>query len=134
MEEKNEIYPKLFTWLFVGLLITFVSGYVLAMNPELTVTVLGIGFIPIAIIELVIAFVMGIRIRKMHPFTMKICYLIFSITTGITFSAIFLTYELTSMLSIFIITAAIFAFINRDKDIYKTKSENIVEGKRSLKI
>ena len=32
------------------------------------------------------------------------------------------------------ITAAIFAFINRDKDTYKTKSENIVEGKRSLKI
>ncbi len=32
------------------------------------------------------------------------------------------------------ITAAIFAFINRDKEIYKTKSENIVEGKRSLKI
>lgn len=32
------------------------------------------------------------------------------------------------------ITAAIFAFINRDKDTYKTKSENIVEGKRSLKL
>lgn len=32
------------------------------------------------------------------------------------------------------ITAAIFSFINRDKEIYKTKSENIVEGKRSLKL
>lgn len=32
------------------------------------------------------------------------------------------------------ITAAIFAFINRDKSVYKVKSENIVEGKRSLKI
>ncbi|MBR3133347.1 MAG: YibE/F family protein [Clostridia bacterium] len=32
------------------------------------------------------------------------------------------------------ITAAIFAFINRDKDKYKTKSENIVDGKRSLKL
>ncbi len=32
------------------------------------------------------------------------------------------------------ITAALFAFINRDKDSYKTQSENIVEGKRSLKL
>lgn len=32
------------------------------------------------------------------------------------------------------ITAAIFSFVNKDKEIYKSKSENIVEGKRSLKI
>ena len=32
------------------------------------------------------------------------------------------------------ITAAIYAFVNRNKEVYKTKSENIVEGKRSLKL
>lgn len=32
------------------------------------------------------------------------------------------------------ITAAIYSFINRNKTSYKVKSENIVEGKRSLKI
>lgn len=32
------------------------------------------------------------------------------------------------------ITAAIFSFINRNKEVYKVKSENIVEGKRSLKL
>lgn len=32
------------------------------------------------------------------------------------------------------ITAAIFSFMNRNKNVYKVKSENIVEGKRSLKI
>ena len=32
------------------------------------------------------------------------------------------------------ITAIIYAFMNRDKEIYKVKSENIVEGKPSLKI
>lgn len=32
------------------------------------------------------------------------------------------------------ITAAIFAIFNKDKEIYKAKSENIVEGKRSLKL
>lgn len=32
------------------------------------------------------------------------------------------------------ITVAIFAIFNKDKEIYKVKSENIVEGKRSLKL
>ncbi|MBP3463906.1 MAG: YibE/F family protein [Clostridia bacterium] len=32
------------------------------------------------------------------------------------------------------ITAVIFSFINRNKEIYKVKSENIIEGKRSLKL
>ena len=32
------------------------------------------------------------------------------------------------------ITAAIYSFINRNKTSYKIKSDNIVEGKRSLKI
>lgn len=32
------------------------------------------------------------------------------------------------------ITALIYSFLNRNKEVYKVKSENIVEGKRSLKI
>ena len=32
------------------------------------------------------------------------------------------------------ITAAIFSYMNRNKNVYKVKSENIVEGKRSLKL
>ena len=76
MEEKQQLYPKMFTWLFIGLLITFVSGYALYLNEELMVNLLSIGFLPIAIIELVIAFVMGIRIQKMNPMTTKILYII----------------------------------------------------------
>ena len=32
------------------------------------------------------------------------------------------------------ITSAVYAFLNKDKTVYKKKSKNIVEGKRSLKI
>ena len=121
MEQRNEIYPKLFTWLFVGLLITFVSGAVLASTPLLAVQILSIGVIPIAIIELFIAFFLGLKIRKMKPLTAKICYIIYSITTGITFSSIFLIYDLTSLISIFLITALTFAALALYG--YKTKKD-----------
>ncbi len=110
MEEKLiNVYPKMFTWLFVGLLITFVSGYGLSLVPMLAMKLLSFGAIPILIIELVIAVLMSFRIRKMNKMTAIICYLLFSITTGVTFSVLFLQYDMFSLMSIFLITSIIFA-------------------------
>lgn len=109
--ENTQVYPKMFTWLFIGLLITFASGYALTLNEQLMIQVLAIGILPIAIIEIVIALVLGIRLAKMHPLTMKILYVIYSILTGVTFSVIFVAFEVSSLISIFIITAIIFALL-----------------------
>ncbi len=110
-ENLTKIYPKLFTWLFVGLLITFGSGYALSLVPSVAARLLEIGIIPIIIVELVISIVMGFRITKMSKVTAMLCYLIFSITTGITFSVLFLTYDMFSLMSIFVITSLIFAVL-----------------------
>ena len=109
--ENTQLYPKMFTWLFIGLLVTFASGYALTLNKEMMIQVLSIGVLPIAIIEIVIALILGIRIAKMNPLTMKILYIIYSVLTGITFSAIFVAFEVSSLISIFIITAIIFALL-----------------------
>lgn len=114
MNENNlnsELYPKMFTWLFIGLLITFASGYALTLNVPLMLNVLSIGILPIAIAEIVIALVLGIRLAKMNPLTMKILYIVYSILTGVTFSVIFVVFEVSSLISIFIITAIIFALL-----------------------
>lgn len=109
--ENTQVYPKMFTWLFIGLLITFASGYALTLNEQLMIQVLALGILPIAIIEIVIALVLGIRLAKMQPLTMKILYVIYSILTGVTFSVIFVAFEVSSLISIFIITAIIFALL-----------------------
>lgn len=111
MENKTELYPKMFTWLFVGLLITFASGYALSLNQSLMYQVLAIGVFPIAIAEIVIALILGLRIQKMNPVTMRILYIIYSILTGVTFSAIFVYFKMSSLISIFIMTAIIFALL-----------------------
>mgnify|MGYP003306668008 CR=1 FL=1 len=77
MTKENELYPKMFTWLFVGLLVSFVTGYVLSMNEILAAKLLSVGLFPIVIIELLIAIFMGSRLTKMSDLTMKICYIIY---------------------------------------------------------
>ena len=108
---KNKIYSKMFGWLFIGLLITFVSGYALSLNEMVLNSVLAIGIIPIIVIELVVAVLMGFRIQKMKPLTAKICYILYSVVTGVTFSTIFITFEMSSIIMVFLITALLFGLL-----------------------
>ena len=113
MEQTTELFPKVFTWLFIGLLITFVSGFALYLNESLLFSLMSSmsTLLIIVIVELVIAFVLSARIQKMNPVTMKVLYVIYCLITGLTFSSIFIVYEIGSIISIFLITALIFAVL-----------------------
>ena len=120
----NTIYSKMFNWLFIGLLITFISGYCLSLNQVMLYKTLTIGIIPIIVIELGIAIAMGFFIKKMSTIATKICYIIYCITTGITFGVIFLTYQMNSIIFIFLVTALIFGVLaligyKTKKDVFK---------------
>ena len=111
MKENNDLYPRMFTWLFIGLLVTFATGYALSLNEEMMISLLAIGVLPIAIVEIIIAIVLAARIAKMNPMTTKILYILYAVLTGITFSTIFVYFEIGSLISVFIITAIIFALL-----------------------
>ena len=61
MDNINRVYSKVFAWLFVGLLITFGTGYGLYLNKDLMITTLKTMYIPIIIIELAIACERGVK-------------------------------------------------------------------------
>lgn len=108
---ENRIYSKMFNWLFIGLFITFVSGYSLSLNETLLMNILSIGIFTIIIVELVIAFAMGFFIKKLSPLMTKIFYIIYSITTGVTFGTIFLAYRMDSIITIFLVAALLFGLL-----------------------
>jgi uncharacterized protein len=119
--ENVELYPKMFTWLSIGLLITFVVGYVLSLNTTMMLKTLTTLMWPIIIAELVIALVMGLAIKKLPTSAMAVLYVIFCITTGLTFSTIFVVYKMSSIIFIFAVTAGIFALLALYG--YKTKKD-----------
>ena len=106
---RNEIYSKVFLWLFVGLAVTFGTGFFLSMNEVMVENIINSGmYWIVVIVELGIAMFLGIRIQKMNYMTALICYLVYSFITGLTFSLLFLAYELTSIISVFAITSILF--------------------------
>lgn len=114
---KNKIYSKMFMWLFVGLLLTFVTGIYTATNNSALNVIFGKGaYIFLVITELIVAIILSARITKIKPTTAKFLYLLYSFLTGLTFSSLFIVYKLTSILLVFGVSSIlflIFALIGR---------------------
>lgn len=106
--EENQIFTKVFMWMFIGLLITFGTGYYISLNSNMFYNVFSKYYIFLAIIEIGVAIFLSVRIRKMNPMTAKILYLLYTFLTGLTFSAIFVAYKVTSIIFVFGISALIF--------------------------
>lgn len=107
MLENNKIFSKVFLWMFIGLAITFGVGYYVSLNEAMLYNVFSKYYIFLIIAELVVVIVLSARIRKMQPTTAKILFCLYSFITGLTFSSIFVVYNLMSIMYIFGITALI---------------------------
>ena len=106
---ENKIYSKIYLWLFIGLLITFITGAYIASNENLLLMIFSnkIHFI-LALIELGLAIFLSARIHKMKPTTAKIIYILYTILSGLTFASIFIIYELQSIILVFLVTSILF--------------------------
>ena len=106
---KNNIYSKVYLWLFIGLLVTFLTGIYTSTNDDALSVIFNKGYYWIFVVaELGVAIFLSVRIRKMNPTTAKICYLLYTFLTGLTFSSLFVVYKLTSIIIVFGITAGLF--------------------------
>lgn len=105
----NKVLSKVFLWMFVGLLVTFITGYTVSVNENMLYNIFSGGtYFLIIVAELILVIVLSARITKLKPTTAKILFLLYSFTTGLTFGSIFVVYELTSIMTIFLITSMLF--------------------------
>lgn len=108
MLEDNKIFSKVFMWMFIGLAITFGVGYYVSLNENMLYNVFSKYYIFFIIAELIVVIVLSARIRKLQPLTAKILFCAYSFLTGLTFSSVFVIYNLTSIVYVFGITSLIF--------------------------
>ncbi len=104
---KNKFMSDVFKWLGIGLLITFGFGYALSINTDVFATFAN-NYLAIAIIELVVGIAFALLINKMSDTVAKTMYLIYAALTGVTFGAVFLVYNMSSIMFVFLATAVIF--------------------------
>ena len=120
----NKIISRLFTWLFAGIMLTFLSALYVTKNDELLNGLRGGVYYLIFIAELVTVIVFSKRIHKMSYIGAVFAYLLYSFLTGLTLSGIFIIYDITSIIYAFGITSVlvlIFAIIGYFTKVDLTK-------------
>jgi len=125
---KNEFLGKVFRWFGLGLLITFLTAYFTSNSiVMLTFIFTTPVYIIIFIAEIVIAIWLSTRIRRMESSLTKILYAMYSVLTGLTFSTIFIAYEMSSIIYVFLATSLIFLIFsllgkNSNADLSKLRT------------
>ena len=107
---NNSFYASVFRWLALGLAITFGAGYLLYYQfPEMLIKLMGGAYFVILIAELILVIAFRVSISKMNFTTSLICYALYSLLTGFTVAVLFAMFEGGSIISIFLVTAVVFA-------------------------
>ena len=105
----NKLFSKVFAWMFIGLIITFATGFYVAMHPNMLYNIFSTGLhFGLLILEIVLVVWLSARSHKMKFSTASIVYVIYSVVTGLTLSSFFVIYELGSIMFIFALTALLF--------------------------
>ena len=108
--EINKIFSKVYGWMFIGLLISFITGYFVSTNTNMLYNIYNAYWI-LAIVEVVISIWLSAGIQKMQTTTAKILYIFYSFLTGLTLSLIFVVFKLDSIILVFGITSVMFAIM-----------------------
>lgn len=102
----QKYFSKVFIWMFLGLATTFLTGQVVAANPAFIEEVFNYYWLVI-IAELVTVIVFSARLHKMSPTGAKFAFILYAFISGLTFSTIFIMYDISSIIYVFLITSII---------------------------
>ncbi len=106
---ENKIMSKSFIWMFIGLLVTFITGFAVAHNETMIINIFkNSTYWIFCLIELGLVIFLSAKVRTMNKTTAGIFFILYSFVSGLTFSSIFIVYKLTSILYIFLLAAVIF--------------------------
>jgi len=101
---------KVYGWMFLGLLVTAGTAFVVASSPLLIETLIlnRILFWGLVFGQLGLVFYLSARVEKMSPVTAATLFMIYSAMVGITTSVVLLVYTGASLFATFMVTAGMF--------------------------
>lgn len=105
----EKLFPKVFLWMFVGLMLTFGVAYYISNQPTIYTNLFSDNKVFIIwIIEIIVVIVLSARINKLSIMSARILFLTYSFITGLTVSSFFIVYSIGSIIYVFLIAAILF--------------------------
>jgi len=107
---SGALLHKVFGWMFVGLIVSALTAYWVAVSPTVLNVVLGnqAVFFGLIIIELALVLILSWAVNRISAATATGLFLIYSFVSGLTLSVIVMLYTDASLASTFMIAAGMF--------------------------
>lgn len=105
---------RTFGMMFLGLLVTFITAFFFSGTPwGVSLLVYGLMYIPyfhiiLLVAQLVVVIAMSAMIHKLSPAAATVCFFLYAVLTGMTFTFYFLIFDLVSLILVFAATALYF--------------------------
>ena len=112
--EMSQAFPvlmrKVYVWMTLALAITGMTAYYVATSPTIIGAILSNSVLFYGLIIAEFALVLGLSaaINRLSLFSATLMFILYSVVNGATMSFIFLLYEMTSIATVFFITAGTF--------------------------
>lgn len=102
---------KVYVWMTLALVITGFTAYAVATSPGLLMAIVGNRFVLLGLIVAELALVVGISgaINRLSLTVATLMFVLYSVINGATLSVVFLAFTMSSITSVFFITAGTFA-------------------------
>lgn len=102
---------KVYVWMTLALVITGFTAYGVATSPGIITALLTnkLLFFGLIIAEFALVFSISARINRMSLTTATLLFVLYSVLNGAMLSSIFIVYTMSSIASVFFITAGTFA-------------------------
>lgn len=129
----SQFLSKVFLVMFGGLMLTGLTGYIVAQTPALAMLFLGntFVFIMLAVTTLGLVAATTYAVERLSPLASKVLFIVYSFVNGLTFSIYFIAYDLGDMAIAFLLTGGLFALMScigfkTKKDVTKLGSLSII--------
>ena len=113
VKEQNKFLARTYGWMALALIISgftaFGTATYLASIGEQAYSFFQIGFPILAIAEIVLVWWLSASISKISAVGASVAFVIYSVLNGMTLSSIFIVYQLSSLFTIFLTSAGMFA-------------------------
>ncbi len=108
--EQNRFLAKVYGWMTLALALSAAVAFFTVRSQFLSNLIFGNGFgyLILAIAEIVVVIWLSAKINKISAKAATVAFILYSILNGMTLSSIFLVYNIKSIATVFVISAAMF--------------------------
>ncbi len=120
----SQYMGRTFGWMFTGLLVTFLAAVGTARTPLFAV-LYGTGLVfVLSIAELVLVFILSLRINSLQPATATVLFYAYAVLTGVNLSVYFVIYDMGTLILAFLLGAVYFGVMA----VYGARTQKDLSG------